>query len=254
MYAETENGGKIVAVWGAPGSGKTCLSVKLAQELTEQGHSALLLLADRVTPMLPCLCAPEELSNKRSLGGVLAAPIVTPALLRFNLIRYTGDENLAILGLLKGENAVDYPRPAEAQATGMLDALRQLAEYTVIDCGRDLATDALTRQAIIQADMSLCLFSREMKSVSYLAAHNPLLYETVGCRYSVLSNVRENSCRIKAAVFDEADFVLHYCRELYELTAQGELLQPLQSKASRNYLRELARITDEILQMEGTKK
>jgi len=33
------------------------------------------MLADRVAPLLPCLADPRFLTNKRSLGSVLAAPI-----------------------------------------------------------------------------------------------------------------------------------------------------------------------------------
>ena len=251
MRESAENsGGKLVAVWGSPNSGKTCLSVKLAQSLSERGRSVLLLLSGRTTPMLPCLCAPEELSNKRSLGSALAAPIITPALLRFNLIRYAGDANLSILALLKGETAGSYPQPGETQVTGMMTALRQLADHTVIDCGCDLATDALSRLAISQADLSLRLVCPEMRAVSFLASQLPLAEEIVGRQYTILSKINEDSGSIKAAIFDDHDFELPYCRELAQLYAHGELLQPLESKASRAYLRKLVRCREEILQEE----
>ena len=52
-----EEGG-VLAVWGSPSSGKTVVSVKLAEHLAKKKRNVILILADMITPPLPYLCAP----------------------------------------------------------------------------------------------------------------------------------------------------------------------------------------------------
>ena len=70
---ERENENQMLAVWGSPGSGKTTAAVKLAVRLAQQKRDVVLLLCDMNTPMLPCICPPNELEEEHSLGSILAA-------------------------------------------------------------------------------------------------------------------------------------------------------------------------------------
>lgn len=62
-----EEGG-VLAVWGSPSSGKTVVSVKLAEHLAKKKRNVILILADMITPPLPYLCAPSDIEQERSLG------------------------------------------------------------------------------------------------------------------------------------------------------------------------------------------
>ena len=240
--------GMTVAVWGGSGSGKTSFSVKLAQCLTEREKQVILLLADRITPSLPCLADPRFLTNKRSLGSVLAAPVPSEALIRFHLIGCESDPRLSILGLLKGESAGSYPEPRADQVEALLRLLREMADVVIADCCTALSWDALSLTAVRQADHSLCLMMPELKTVSYLSSQFPLVNKgrDEGQRqWKLLNQPAEEG--IAAQAFVDSDFDLPYCRELAEQSVLGELLQPLGKKAGRHYLQALSAFAEELL-------
>ena len=64
--------GGVLAVWGSPSSGKTTVSVKLADYLARKKKNVLLIFADMTTPPLPCICAAGDLEGEKSLGSILA--------------------------------------------------------------------------------------------------------------------------------------------------------------------------------------
>lgn len=51
-----ESQGGVLAVWGSPSSGKTVVSVKLADYLARKRKNVLLIFADMTAPPLPYLC------------------------------------------------------------------------------------------------------------------------------------------------------------------------------------------------------
>lgn len=69
--------GKLIAVWGAPNSGKTALSVKLAEAIysRSRGKSAVIVVfTDIVTPTLPVVFPNFRSEDIYSIGSVLSKP------------------------------------------------------------------------------------------------------------------------------------------------------------------------------------
>lgn len=159
--SELQEGG-VVAVWGSPGSGKTTMAVKIAKYLADKKRNVVLLLCDMTAPMLPCICPASELECERSLGSVLAAAHVTENLVKNNLITHKRLGYLTILGMLKGENEYTYPPYGEAQARELIDCLREIAPYVVIDCGSYIANDILSAVALMEADSVLRLANADL--------------------------------------------------------------------------------------------
>ena len=85
--------------------------------------------------MLPCICPAADLECERSLGSVLAAAHVSENLVKNNLVTHKRLGYLTMLGMLKGENEYTYPPYNEVQARELIDCLREIAPYVVIDCG-----------------------------------------------------------------------------------------------------------------------
>ena len=154
---EPENENQMLAVWGSPGSGKTTTAVKLAARLAMQKKDVALLLCDMNTPMLPCICPPGDLEEEHSLGSVLAATHVSESLVRHNCITHKKIRHLTILGMRKGENEYTYPPYERTQAEELLQCLRKIAPYIIVDCGSCIANDILSAIALMEADAVLRL-------------------------------------------------------------------------------------------------
>ena len=102
--------GGILAVWGSPGSGKSITAVKLAKALADRKKNVVLLLCDMTAPMLPCVCPASELDCEQSLGGVLAVPHISDALIKNHCVTHKRMSHLTLLGMKKGENEYTYGR------------------------------------------------------------------------------------------------------------------------------------------------
>ena len=179
-----ENENQMLAVWGSPGSGKTTVAVKLAARLAMQKRDVALLLCDMNTPMLPCICPPGELEEEHSLGSILAATHVSESLVRHNCITHKRFRHLTLLGMRKGENEYTYPPYERTQAEELLQCLRGIAPYIIIDCGSYIANDILSAIALMESDAVLRLVNCDLKSISYLSSQLPLLRESKWMRIS----------------------------------------------------------------------
>lgn len=246
---QSESGG-ILAVWGSPGSGKTITAVKLAKALADKKQNVALLLCDMTAPMLPCICPSSELDCERSLGSILAVPHVSDALIKNNCITVKRLAHLTILGMLKGENEYTYPPYTEQQALELLDGLRELAPYIVVDCGSYIANDILSAVALMEADSVLRLANCDLKSVGYFSSQLPLLKESkwdADKQYKVASNLKpQQAADHIGKVLGSVAFKLPYSQELEEQYLAGTLLSDLTMKDSKSFRKELEKILKEV--------
>ena len=247
--SELQEGG-VVAVWGSPGSGKTTMAVKIAKYLADKKRNVVLLLCDMTAPMLPCICPASELECERSLGSVLAAAHVTENLVKNNLITHKRLGYLTILGMLKGENEYTYPPYGEAQARELIDCLREIAPYVVIDCGSYIANDILSAVALMEADSVLRLANADLKSISYLSSQLPLLKDAkwdTDKQYKIAANVKPQQAgeQIGQALGNVA-FILPHSEELEAQFLAGILLSDLTMKESRSFRKEIEQVCREV--------
>lgn len=242
--------GGILAVWGSPGSGKTVTAVKIAKHLADKKQNVILLLCDMTAPMLPCICAPSELESEHSLGSILAATHVTEPLIKHNLVTLKKNSYLTILGMKKGENEYTYPPYSEVQGKELLHELREVAPFIVVDCGSYIANDILSAVALMEADSVLRLANADLKSISYLSSQLPLLRDTkwdADKQYKVAANVKPQQAgdQIGQALGSVA-FTLTHSQELEEQYLAGTLLTDLSLKDSRQFRKEIERISKEV--------
>jgi MinD-like ATPase involved in chromosome partitioning or flagellar assembly len=136
---EPPRAGSVLAVWGPTGApGRTTVAVNLADELARLGHSTLLVDADvyggTVAAALglldesPGLAAACRLAAGTRVDGAALAGLCWQ--LRPGLRVLTG------IPL-----AARWPELRPGGVTAVLAAARQLADYTVVDCGFCLETD-----------------------------------------------------------------------------------------------------------------
>lgn len=245
-----ENENQMLAVWGSPGSGKTTVAVKLAARLAMQKRDVALLLCDMNTPMLPCICPPGELEEEHSLGSILAATHVSESLVRHNCITHKRFRHLTLLGMRKGENEYTYPPYERTQAEELLQCLRGVAPYIIIDCGSYIANDILSAIALMESDAVLRLVNCDLKSISYLSSQLPLLRESkwdADKQYKIASNVRANeaSGHIEQ-VLGSVAFRIPHSEEVFAQILEGNLFAELSMKDSRGFRKSIEAITKEV--------
>lgn len=247
---EPEKDVRVLAVWGSPGSGKTTVSVRLAKHLAEQKKNVALLLCDMTTPMLPCICSLSDLECERSLGSILAATHVTDLLIKQNCVTHKKLDYLTIIGMLKGENVFTYPPYSQELAAELIDHLRDVAPYIIIDCGSAIAHDILSAVSLLEADSVLRLVNCDLKSVSYLSSQLPLLKDQkwdADKQYRVASNIKSNQAGEHIEqVLGSVAFKLPHSDELENLALAGNLLGDLTLKDSRSFRKEIVVIAKEV--------
>ena len=214
---EQNDSGGMLAVWGSPGSGKTITAVKIAKMLSARKKNVILLLCDMAAPMLPCICPADALESKGSLAGVLAAARISENLIKHNLVTFKRNSCLAVLGLLERQNEYSTPPFTQKQVAELLDGLRQIAPYVIVDCGSYIANDILSAVALMEADSILRLANCDPKSVNYFASQLPLLDGPewdMDKQYKVASNVKPYQAADHIGkVLGDTAFVLPYSQE-----------------------------------------
>ena len=247
---EQNDSGGMLAVWGSPGSGKTVTAAKIAKILSARKKNVILLLCDMAAPMLPCICPADALESNGSLAGVLAAARISENLIKHNLVTFKRNSCLAVLGLLERQNEYSTPPFTQKQVVELLDGLRQIAPYVIVDCGSYIANDILSAVALMEADSILRLANCEPKSVNYFASQLPLLDGPewdMDKQYKVAANVKPfQAADHIGKVLGDTAFVLPYSQELEEQYLAGNLLADLALKDSRPFRKELERIIAEV--------
>ncbi len=240
----------ILAVWGSPNSGKSTVAVKIAKHLAERKKNVVLVTCDTTAPMLPCIIPPNELEVEKSLGSILSATHVTKPLVKFNMVTLKRNSYLTVLGMLKGENEYTYAPYTKVQAEELLDCLREIAPYIIVDCSSYIANDILSAVALMEADSVLRLVNCDLKSISYLSSQLPLLQNSgfdMEKQYKVASNVKPfHGVDQMAGALGSLSFVLPNSQELEEQYLSGNLLNELTLKNSRGFRTEIKNIVKDV--------
>lgn len=247
---EQNDSGGMLAVWGSPGSGKTVTAVKIAKMLSARKKNVILLLCDMAAPMLPCICPVDALESNGSLAGVLAAARISENLIKHNLVTFKRNSCLAVLGLLERQNEYSTPPFTQKQVVELLDGLRQIAPYVIVDCGSHIANDILSAVALMEADSVLRLANADLKSISYLSSQLPLLKDAkwdTDKQYKIAANVKPQQAgeQIGQALGNVA-FILPHSEELEAQFLAGILLSDLTMKESRSFRKEIEQVCREV--------
>lgn len=244
---------QVLAVWGSPSSGKTIMSVKVARYIASQKKNVILVLADMSAPPLPFVCPTSDLEAELSLGNILGEAHVTENLIKQNAILHKKNEYLTMLGMLKGENAFSYPPYTETQAKELIDELRKMADYIVIDCTSNITNDVLSAVSLIESDAVLRLVSCDLKSISYLSSQLPLLLDNkfnANKQYKAASDVDvfqadENIEQVVGGV----SFKIPHSDEVRQQFLSGNLFAGLTQKDSKDFRKAVSKIANEVFEL-----
>lgn len=245
---------KILAVWGSPSSGKTTISAKLAGFLSGEGYDVALLLCDTDAPPLPLLASPSDLETEKSLGSILAAARINTNLILQNSMTLKKNEHISIVGMLKGENAFSYPKYTSQQGKQLLESLRNIADFIIVDCSSHLSDDVLSTVSLIEADKVLRLINCDLKSISYLSSQLPLLADSkfkTERQIKIANDVKSiHSGENIEQILGGVSFTVPHCISVENQYLAGELLKNTPSKReTKEFRRMIEEIAREVFQV-----
>ena len=159
-------------------------------------------------------------------------------------------EQFPVLGLLERQNEYSTPPFTQKQVVELLDGLRQIAPYVIVDCGSYIANDILSAVALMEADSVLRLANADLKSISYLSSQLPLLKDAkwdTDKQYKIAANVKPQQAgeQIGQALGNVA-FTLSHSEELEAQFLAGILLSDLTMKESRSFRKEIEQVCREV--------
>ena len=243
--------GGVLAVWGSPGSGKTTVSVKLAQYLTSKGNNVIIIFADMTTPAIAYVCRPDDLVEEKSLGSILAAAHVTDELVKRNCSFHKGNRYLSMIGMLRGENKFTYPPYEQEQAKELLISAEMIAPFVIIDCSSHISTNLITGTALMMADSVIRLCGCDLKSVSYYNSQLPLLADNqrfdADRHICVASNVLPNqAAREIEKSMGSIRCQIPHSLEVETQFLEGDMLKDYEFKESRGFRKAIEAISKEV--------
>jgi MinD-like ATPase involved in chromosome partitioning or flagellar assembly len=237
---------KLISVWGSPNSGKTTLSVKLAEYLYRiYKASVIVVFADYNVPSLPIIFASDKNFDFQSVGNALSKTEITEQEALKNINTIKGKMNFGFIGYKQGENKFTYPEYSAEKATAFLNVLKHLVDIVIVDCTSNLE-EALSTSAIKMADTIFRLGLPDLKSISYFSSVLPL-YSDPSYRLSehitVLNQIEKEPIKeINKAdsFYGKVKYILPYSNEVKQQGIEGLMINRARKKDYVNILKTLA--------------
>ena len=101
---------KVIAIWGAPNSGKTTFATKLARSIYDEYQATVIVVyTDNETPTLPIIFPNYKKEDLCSVGVALAKTDIDRYEVVKQMVTVKDKQNFCFLGFTDGENKHTYP-------------------------------------------------------------------------------------------------------------------------------------------------
>ncbi len=231
---------KLIAVCGAPGSGKTTVAFKLAQEiyLSTSDCSVTFLSPDIIVPSVGMLFPNYTPDSLFSLSAVLDCTDISDDLIMGNLVTVKNMKNFGCLGFMSGDSKYSFPTPTKEKVMNLLDVLSAAEGYVFVDCSND-DSDLISKQAIARADHIIQVITPDLKSMTWLNSYGDKI--TAGLEQCIkVVNITENELYIPledvCTHLKNVACVLPYCRQVRQQLLDGRMYDRLTAKEYKKRL------------------
>lgn len=238
----------MIAVIGSPGSGKTTVTLKLAQELyCATTNGAVIYLSPSLkVPAIGVLFPNYTPDSIFSLGEMLDKTDIYEEDILNHLVTVKSMNNFGCLGYKAGENRFSYPVLTEDKVKSLFDVLHKMAGYVFVDCTEE-ENDLISQYALGVADEVILVLSPDLKSMVYLSSNESVLGSHADRAVRVL-NINENELYppvddVKSNVRN-ISFVLPYSKQIRGQHLDGLLYERAKDK---KYRTELSKIVNTIM-------
>ncbi len=236
---------KVIAVWGNPNSGKTALSIKLANELAKQKKNVILIHCDHETPVISTVL-PFVTTKDQSLGALLSAMQITQESILKACIPVSGNRHMTVMSYLHGENDRTYAKYSKERIVDLFILIKHLADHIIIDCSSHVGEDLFSRAALELSDQVIRLITPDLKAISFFDSCLPLLRERKyknGQQLKILSNVKPELPSDMVAnkiggIYTELKYAPEIERQFYE----ARLFDDLTENKSKLYVNEVKKL------------
>ena len=231
---------KLIAICGAPGSGKTTVAFKLAQEiyLSTSDCSVTFLSPDIIVPSVGMLFPNYTPDSLFSLSAVLDCTDISDDLIMGNLVTVKNMKNFGCLGFMSGDSKYSFPTPTKEKVMNLLDVLSAAEGYVFVDCSND-DSDLISKQAIARADHIIQVITPDLKSMTWLNSYGDKI--TAGLEQCIkVVNITENELYIPledvCTHLKNVACVLPYCRQVRQQLLDGRMYDRLNAKEYKKRL------------------
>lgn len=162
---------EIISVTGPECSGKTVLSIKLAQEIYEKKKSkkkVIVLSPDTKVPIMGYIFPNRKNNELFSLSDILnRTDIYREDVLR-NTVTVKNMMNFGYIGFKMGENKFSFPKPTRNKVLELLARLREIADYVIVDTA---SGSMLSDIAVSESDAVVQIIKPDFKCMVYYASN-----------------------------------------------------------------------------------
>lgn len=248
------DGDKILTIMGSPGSGKTTAAIKLAQSIAARKKNVIVVFCDPFTPVIPYIL-PAGVPHKTSLGSLFTAPSLTQKQILNACVSVKESGYISLLGYCAGESLIRYPKITREKVIECMTCLRYLADYIIMDCTTVFAADTPSIAAIEHADHLLYLTTANLKGISYVQSHNPLLADRRFQREEkkmAIGNLKVGQdWEAVGELFGGIRHVLPFTPELEQQGNELSLFAPLTNTESVPYQLAIDHILEDVFALPG---
>lgn len=237
--------GKLIAVCGSPNSGKTTLSLKIAKSIYDNNkrRTVIYVSPDVCVPTLGYLFPNSKDENMYSIGVALDKTDIFKEDIVKQLVTTKTMKDFAILGFKLCENQYTYPDPTEDKICQLFSALREIADYTIIDCTSD-ESDLISNIAKRDCDYAIQVYNPDIKSMVYYASCVNQFLMIEGKALKVL-NTLDNDLYLPLdevlSKFGEMPFVVPYSRAMKHQMITGTLIEKLHDSKYMSVINAIAK-------------
>lgn len=222
-------------------SGKTTLSYFLASALAVNDKKALIIATDNNNPVYQILVDRPKDTTKKSLGKILASPIVDIKVALDNMIPFKSNKNLGFISYALGENEKTYPQIVESDIAILIDSIKNIVDYIIADCSTyESQTD---KYLSAHADLLFNVTSADLKGVAY--RQKPFASGAVNI---LVNSDKSNPLEDVLKTFElQVKYILPYCTEVAN-TFNGNRIEEI--TPCNKYNKVIQKIIKEVIDIE----